>query len=145
MRKKTQFSMNVGLPSILLIFVTLCLVSFGILSIVSANSDLKLSQKVLTRTTNYYKTCNQAEEILAEVRRQLLEAYFSCDSEDIYFQKIKTIPTSYSYTISELQELHISLRFVYPSSSDGTFYEIETWQIVTTDNLEYDESLHVIP
>lgn len=145
MRKKTQFSMNVGLPSILLIFVTLCLVSFGILSIVSANSDLKLSQKVLTRTTNYYKTCNQAEEILAEVHRQLLEAYFSCDSEDIYFQKIKTIPTSYSYTISELQELHISLRFVYPSSSDGTFYEIETWQIVTTDNLEYDESLHVIP
>ena len=145
MRKKTQFSMNVGLPSILLIFATLCLVSFGILSIVSANSDLKLSQKVLTRTTNYYKTCNQAEEILAEVHRQLLEAYFSCDSEDIYFQKIKTIPTSYSYTISELQELHISLRFVYPSSSDGTFYEIETWQIVTTDNLEYDESLHVIP
>ena len=145
MRKKTQFSMNVGLPSILLIFVTLCLVSFGILSIVSANSDLKLSQKVLTRTTNYYKTCNQAEEILAEVHRQLLEAYFSCDSEDIYFQKIKTISTSYSYTISELQELHISLRFVYPSSSDGTFYEIETWQIVTTDNLEYDESLHVIP
>ena len=145
MRKKTQFSMNVGLPSILLIFVTLCLVSFGILSIVSANSDLKLSQKVLTRTTNYYETCNQAEEMLAEVHRQLLEAYFSCDSEDIYFQKIKTIPTSYSYTISELQELHISLRFVYPPSSNGTFYEIETWQIVTTDNLEYDESLHVIP
>ncbi len=145
MRNKTQFSINIGLPSILLIFVVLCLVSFGILSLVSANSDLKLSQKVLTRTTNYYETCNEAEEMLAEVHRQLFEAYLSCDSEEAYWHKIQTIPTSYSYEISELQKLDISLRFVYPANPNDNLYEIETWQIVTVDNIEYDESLHVIP
>ena len=145
MRNKTQFSLNIGLPSILLIFVILCLVSFGILSLVSANSDLKLSKKILTRTTNYYETCNEAEEMLADVHRQLLEAYLSCDSKEIYFHKTQTIPTSYSYTISELQELNISIRFVYPANPNDDLYEIEAWQIVTKDHIEYDESLHVIP
>ena len=80
MQNKKYFSINIGLPSILLIFVILCLISFGILSLVSANSDLKLSKKVLARTTNYYATCNKAEEMLAYVHQQLLEAYLSCDS-----------------------------------------------------------------
>ena len=39
MDKKKNFPMNIGLSSILLIFVVLCLVSFSILSIVSANAD----------------------------------------------------------------------------------------------------------
>ena len=145
MQNKKYFSINIGLPSILLIFVILCLISFGILSLVSANSDLKLSKKVLARTTNYYATCNKAEEMLAYVHQQLLEAYLSCDSEEIYWHKIQTIPTSYSYIISDLQKLDISLRFVYPANPNDNLYEIETWQIVTVDNIEYDESLHVIP
>ena len=45
MDKKKSFPMNIGLSSILLIFVVLCLVSFSILSIVSANADKKLSLK----------------------------------------------------------------------------------------------------
>jgi len=34
--KKRQFGMNIGSASILLVFVILCLVSFAVLSIVSA-------------------------------------------------------------------------------------------------------------
>ena len=145
MHNKTQFSINIGLPSILLIFVILCLVSFGVLSLVSANSDLQLSKKILARTTNYYETCNEAEEMLADVQQQLSDAYLNCDSEEIYWDKIQTIPCSYSYKISELQELHISLRFIYPSDQNDVLYEIKAWQIITEDNIEYDESLHVIP
>lgn len=145
MRNKTQFSMNIGLPSILLIFVVLCLVSFGVLSLVSANSDLKLSKKVLNRSSSYYETCNEAEEMLADVHRQLVEAYLACDTIQSYQVKIQAIPTSYSYAISDLQDLKITLRFLYPENQDGDFYEIETWQIVTADDVTYDESLHVIP
>jgi len=145
MRKKSQFSISIGLPSILLIFVILCLVSFGILSLVSANSDRKLSQKVLTRSTHYYKTCNEAEEMLADVHRQLTEAYLACDSLQSYQAKIQAIPTSYSYAISDLQELNITLTFLYPENPEGDFFQIDTWQIVTASDIEYDESLHVIP
>ncbi|MBQ6788154.1 MAG: hypothetical protein IJO85_10585 [Lachnospiraceae bacterium] len=145
MRNKTHFSMNIGLPSILLIFVVLCLVSFGVLSLVSANSDLKLSKKVLKRSSSYYETCNEAEEMLTDVHRQLVEAYLACDTIQSYQSKIQAIPTSYSYAISDLQDLKITLHFLYPENLDGDFYQIETWQIVTADDISYDESLHVIP
>lgn len=145
MRNKSQFSMNIGLPSILLIFVILCLVSFGILSLVSANSDQKLSQKVLTRSSNYYKICNQAEEMLADIHKQLTEAYLACDSEASYLDSIQNIPVSYSFSLSELQDLQITLSFLYPETQNGDFYQIETWQIVTANDIEYDDHLHVIP
>lgn len=145
MRNKTQFSMNIGLSSILLIFVVLCLVSFGVLSLVSANSDLKLSKKVLNRSSSYYETCNEAEEMLADVHRQLVEAYLACDTIQSYQEKIQAIPTSYSYAISDLQDLKITLHFLCPENQEDDFYQIETWQIVTADDVVYDKSLHVIP
>lgn len=67
MDKKKNFPMNIGLSSILLIFVVLCLVSFSILSIVSANADKKLSLKVLNRSIAYYNACNEAETTLRDV------------------------------------------------------------------------------
>ena len=54
--------MNIGSASILLVFVILCLVSFAVLSIVSANADSRLSTRVLERTTAYYDACNQADD-----------------------------------------------------------------------------------
>lgn len=145
MRNKSQFSMNIGLPSILLIFVVLCLVSFGILSLVSANSDRKLSKKVLSRSATYYGICNQAEEMLADVQKQLESAYLSCIDETSYWEIIQNIQTSYTFPVSDLQNLQITLTFLYPDSLDGDFFQIDTWQVVTASDLEYDEQLHVIP
>lgn len=64
--------MNIGSASILLVFVILCLVSFAVLSIVSANADSRLSTRVLERTTAYYDACNQAEQSLAGMDNTLL-------------------------------------------------------------------------
>ena len=70
--KKKQFGMNIGSASILLVFVILCLVSFAVLSIVSANADSKLSNRVLERTTAYYDACNQAEQSLAGMDQNII-------------------------------------------------------------------------
>ena len=67
MSKKDNFPLNIGMSSILLIFVVLCLISFSILSIASANADKKLSQKILNRSIAYYNACNQAEETLKNI------------------------------------------------------------------------------
>ena len=72
--------MNIGSASILLVFVILCLVSFAVLSIVSANADSKLSARVLERTTAYYAACNQAEQSLAGMDKTLQRMYASSDS-----------------------------------------------------------------
>ena len=77
--KKKQFGMNIGSASILLVFVILCLVSFAVLSTVSANADSKLSTRVLERTTAYYNACNQAEPSLAGMDKTLKRINSSSD------------------------------------------------------------------
>lgn len=145
MPEKNKFTMNIGLSSILLIFVVLCMVSFGVLSIVSANADRKLSQKVLTRSLSYYEACNQAEEMLCEVDSVLHQAFISVKDSDSYNLFTASIPHSYSYPISDSQELQVVLDFPYPDSSNTPLYEIVSWKIITTQEMDYDEQLHVIP
>ena len=76
--------MNIGSASILLVFVILCLVSFAVLSIVSANADSKLSARVLERTTAYYAACNQAEQSLAGMDKTLQRMYASRQRRSLF-------------------------------------------------------------
>ena len=53
MKKKTRIGLNIGTSSILLVFVLLCMVTFAVLSFVSANADYKLSRSLGDRTAAY--------------------------------------------------------------------------------------------
>lgn len=144
MNRKHEFTMNIGLPSIMLIFVVLCLVSFGVLSLVSANADRKLSQKVLERTEAYYHACNQAEEMLSEVDSRLRYAYQHSPNREVYVESIASLPTSYTYEISDIQYLTVSLSYLYPDSNREPLYQIMSWKVVTKEDLDYDTGLHLI-
>ena len=117
MDKKKNFPMNIGLSSILLIFVVLCLVSFSILSIVSANADKKLSLKVLNRSIAYYNACNEAETTLRDVDEQLHTIYSSSADTSSYLASISTLEQTYHYPISDLQELEVTLNYPVPESA----------------------------
>ena len=132
--KKKQFGMNIGSASILLVFVILCLVSFAVLSIVSANADNKLSARVLERTSAYYAACNQAEQSLAGMDNTLRRIYASSDSEDAYFASVGH-GKSYVSPISDLQSLQVTIDILYPQTDDDSFYRITAWQILNTEEL----------
>jgi hypothetical protein len=144
MKTKREFSINIGLPSIMLIFVVLCLVSFGVLSLVSANADRKLSQKVLDRQQEYYEASNEAQEMLASVDDALHTAYKSAGSRDEYISLISDIPTVYTYDVGNIQTLRVVLSYLYPSTSDEPLYQIMEWKVITDDDLDYDTSLQLI-
>lgn len=132
MNKKKNFGVNIGSASILLIFVILCLVSFAVLSIVSANADNKLTQKVLDRTTAYYEACNNAEASLAAVDDTLRNVYSSSADADSYFQMVGH-SKSYAIPISDLQTLQVTIEILYPTQDDDPFYHITSWQVITED------------
>lgn len=132
--KKKQFGMNIGSASILLVFVILCLVSFAVLSIVSANADNKLSARVLERTSAYYAACNQAEQSLAGMDNTLRRIYASSDNEDAYFASVGH-GKSYVIPISDLQSLQVTIDILYPQADDDSFYRITAWQILNTEEL----------
>lgn len=150
MDKKNNFSPHIGLPSIMLILIVLCMVSFSILSLVSASSDLRLSQKVLQRSAAYYNACNAAEEDISKFDARLNDAYkkgasnqqeliselSGAKNADSYYE-------NFTYYISDIQRLSVRLSVNYPSAYDECLYRIDEWRIVTDDSLEYDTSLHI--
>ncbi len=133
--KKKQFGMNIGSASILLVFVILCLVSFAVLSIVSANADSKLSTRVLERTTAYYTACNQAEQSLAGMDHTLRRIYESSDSEEAYFASVGH-GKSYVIPISDLQSLQVTIEILYPGTAEDSFYKITAWQVLNIGELQ---------
>lgn len=144
MHQKTQFKLNIGLSSILLIFVVLCLVSFAILSLVSANADKKLSIKMLERNRIYYEVSNHFEADCALLHDTLNDIYSKSKNEKEYYKSIGETTHTYQYVLSDLQYLEIIVEYLYPSTPHDPFYKIVSRKIVTDDSIEYDTHLNVI-
>ena len=142
-RNKPAFSSGIGSSSILIIFVTLCLVSFATLSICSAHVDLKLSTKVLERTTAYYEAVGKAEKMLSQLDQTLLNFYRSCESEEVYYETVGR-NKSFLIPISDLQALEINVTINYPYNNSDSFYTLECFRVIITGELEYDDSLPVL-
>lgn len=77
-RDKQQSSfVNIGSSSLLIIFLVLSLVSFAVLSLVSAHSDYKLTKQLAAHKAEYYEASSDAERILAE-----MDAVFEGQAEE---------------------------------------------------------------
>lgn len=122
MKKNTLFSLNVGLPTIFLVFIVICLLSFSILSYVTARADWNLCQKAVAHSDAYYSAVNQAENKLADISHG------------------EGAKTTYLFPISDLQSLSVSLSY----TKNGN-YEISDYKIISTEDIVYDEHLNVIP
>ena len=62
---------NIGSASLILIFIVLCLATFGLLSLTSANNDWKLADKNAKAVQTYYRADSQGEEFLRMVDETL--------------------------------------------------------------------------
>jgi len=67
MNKKLKAGIGIGGPSIIMVFVVLSLTTLGTLSLVTANSDWRLTQKTADAISKYYAADSEIEEILASV------------------------------------------------------------------------------
>ncbi|MBO5057836.1 MAG: hypothetical protein J6C64_15970 [Lachnospiraceae bacterium] len=145
--KKKRYGISVGTSSILVIIVVLCLVCFAGLSIVSANADYKLSSKLAERTTSYYQASSLANEEFAKINNAFYDFYLESADSDEYYKKIKesySDSLTFSYPISSTQALSVSVEPVYPDDETGNFFNVTSFCIVTTSDLQLDESLPVL-
>lgn len=147
MSNKKQYGVNVGTSSILVIIVVLCLVCFAGLSIVSATADYKLSNKLAERTTSYYEASNLANKEFARLNNLFLDLYNESSGEEEYLQKIKESyedSLTFSYPISDTQALSVAIEPVYPQNETDNFFNVTRFQIITTTDLQLDNSLPVL-
>lgn len=147
MRKTT------GISLLLLIFLSLSLIIFSLLSYSGAQADARLSQKAADHTTEYYQMTDQANQILAFIDTQI-GSLIHTDSDfserlstafpDIHFvyEENTAVPTLtfQTQTNTAAQALQVTLEFVPPSADTDPLYQITCWQIVHTQDWTPDQS-----
>ena len=72
-RNEKSPGFNVGSASIIMVFAVLCLTIFSVLSVMTANSDLKLSNRAKKSIEDYYNAEYVAETKVLEIRDKLKE------------------------------------------------------------------------
>ena len=151
-RKSSPGFFNFGFSTILLAFVMICIVTVAALSLLTANSDYKLSQKVAEKNSLFYAAEKQAYEYLAKIDDILEKAYVNTTEANDYYQeaeesllalKIGTYDRisgtfMYAIPIAENQNLEVQLLIYYPTKSDESFYEIISWKS-TYEQTEIEE------
>lgn len=120
MERKLKMSVGIGGPSIIMIFVILCLTTLGVLSLMTANADWKLTKKTAEAVTDYYTADNEAEEILA--------------SADASLQAGRSLDTDiFSIRVSGTQNLIMELE------SNGIHYSVLSRKLVPVSQWDYDQ------
>lgn len=153
-------SSNFGYCSILLAFIMICIMTFSALSLITANSDYRLSKKVAEKNSNYYAAESNAYQTLSKIDTALSQAYQNSVDEHTYFATAETLITSipsvkweqtenhfqlsYSESISDTQELQITLQLQYPFGDSHCFYTILQWQSVSQSITPEEEPLNLI-
>lgn len=166
MKKNRASFINIGFSSIVMVFIMICLVTFATLSVLTAHSDYRLSQKMADKTTAYYKADAIARDMLELLDDQLFDIYLKDSSSNGFYEALAVtdffahapsdiqnitvedleddIIISYQVPISEVQTLHVSLQVNYPLAESECFTTITRWQTVTENAPdESDEYLNL--
>ncbi len=149
MKKRTLPVTNIGVSSIITIFLALFLITFAALSMLTANSDYQLSKKCAENTTSYYAADAQAKKSAAAIEEILYQLYLNSDDREIFFAGItpelftnqlseeisaflltnENTTISYETTLSDTQILSVSLTICYPELEGDTLLHISSWQV----------------
>ncbi len=124
---KMRIPVSIGLSSLLVIFCTLCLSVFSLLSLSSARADERLAEKSREAACAYYEADAKAQEILARLRAGEMPPAVTHEN-GVY---------SYQCPISDTQLLAVEVQV------GGEQYEILRWQAVSTTQWEADTSIEV--
>lgn len=73
--------LHTGLSTILMMLVTLCLTTFGLLSVSTARADLSLTRKSAEHTRDYYAARLKAQQAFALIDNTLLDWQASLSSD----------------------------------------------------------------
>lgn len=156
MEKSRKPVLGVGTSSILLIFILLCLITFAVLSLVSARSDYRLSEKNADHAEEYYQAQSEANQILARIETTLEEQYKAYGNTDTYLEEVHTalegadgisFPSdreiSYQVPAGDKDELLVTLLLPETLADGDPYCKIKCWKLVNTETWQPDEHLPV--
>lgn len=142
MHKPARFyGLPIGGPSLLMIFVLLCINIFAVVSYLSALQDYKLSEKTAEHILEYYAADSQAKKILASILSDFRQ------SPEKLSQEVMGIPLSFednpsqdilqvTYAVPIQKDMLLETRIIL--SKKDLSYEVTTWKVVNTKIFDED-------
>jgi hypothetical protein len=149
-KKENGYRANIGIPSLILIFIVMCLITFGLLSLSTAKNEWDLSSRNASAVTEYYRADSEGEEFYQMIKEKQEEVFRqSTDLQeqkkllkkelgDSYFMDkgviVKQIPMERS------QALSIEL---IPGFNKKKSLKISKWKVIHTEEIAIDQSMSV--
>jgi len=124
---------NIGSASLVMVFVVLALTIFAVLSLVSANNELRLSAKFSESVKNYYAADYKACTIIETIENKV-DSKTAIDLPEVLFEGSIG---SFSVPINDYQDLCVEVDI-----SDIQL-QILSWQVKNTMKQVYDNSVPV--
>lgn len=106
---------SIGLPMLVVVFMSICLCSFSAISYSIARNSMKISNQVAERLIDYQNACNEAERTIAEM------------------ENIPEGETAISVTFGVLME---NLEVTIESDGSDNDYRITSWKVTETSAWE---------
>ncbi len=148
-----KHKVNIGLTSLILIFIILCLATFSLLSLSSARGDQSLALRSAQAVAEYYRADAEGEKWLKQADTILQKETVAGTMSQ---EEIKTLAgnvaselgcnvdeeTGYISTDISMergQALHIDLAL----TGDENRYKVRSWYVYDSGNYEIDDSMPV--
>lgn len=171
MKKKSSSTpfVNMGTSLLLVVFLVLTLVTFAVLSLSSAKSDYDTSQRMAEHKKQYYEASTKAQVVVSKIDRLLEEESKKQDQSDLidHMKDIELNGIPITTTVTPLDGMadhsvgryDLTLEFSVPMSDSqalevvlsvndfktaDTFYEIKSWQVVSTDHWDGDQTIQLL-
>lgn len=144
MNKRMNVSVGMGGTLIITVFVVLCLMVFAVLSFTTAHSDLKLSNKALEITKDYYFIHGNAEEKLSEINDILHETDESkiisdlLNIDGVSFDE-ENLTVQYEVLGQKNQKISVELNILHDNK--GYYYEIAAWNLSNIELPVYEDEI----
>lgn len=106
MKDSGSLKIGIGTPTILMIFVVLCMVILSVLSFQEADHNMMLAEKEKNYVTNYYEAKAKANQIANELQNLSIK-----DIQEKHDLTIKEDQSSYQYqcSIDKKKEINVVL------------------------------------
>ena len=149
-KRESGIRANIGTSSLILIFIVMCLVTFGMLSLTAAKNDLSLAERNASAVTEYYRADSEGEAFYAAAAEHVAfvcgrtsdeterNALFA-EKFDKYYLADRGI-TATEIPMDRGQALYIELIPVL--NGDGSVI-IDKWKVIHTEDYEIDDSMPV--
>jgi hypothetical protein len=139
---------NIGSSSLILIFIVLCLATFGLLSLGNARGDELLSARNAAAVKAYYQADGQGEEFVRMVDQALREADREKDPSEAKKQVLEAVGDYYQEDSGRFltdipmdagQALRVELTVDWQERSA----QVASWKVYIQEEYEIDQSVRV--